>query len=106
MQLRLTVGPVLTAILLDNATSRGLLSLLPLTLTLSDYARTENVSGLPRRLSTDGAPEGHDPAAGDVTYYAPWGQHRDLLPGPPLLARPRQARHHRRRHRGARKHGW
>lgn len=26
-----------------------------------------------RPLSTDGAPAGFDPAAGDIAYYAPWG---------------------------------
>ena len=74
MEIRLTVGgTVLTAALLDNATSRDFMSLLPLTLTLRDYARTEKVSDLPRRLSTADAPAGADPAVGDITYYAPWG---------------------------------
>ncbi|MEZ4380327.1 MAG: cyclophilin-like fold protein, partial [Nannocystaceae bacterium] len=52
---------------------RDLLALLPLTLHLRDYARTEKVSELPRRLSTEGAPAGVDPDVGDITYYAPWG---------------------------------
>jgi hypothetical protein len=47
--------------------------MLPITLTLTDYASTEKVSDLPRRLSTEGAPEGITPTAGDITYYAPWG---------------------------------
>ena len=57
----------------DSAAARDFLSLLPLTLTLDDYASTEKVSDLPRRLTTDGAPEGYKPSAGDITYYAPWG---------------------------------
>ncbi len=74
MDIRLTVGgTVLTATLLDNATSRDFLSLLPLTLTLRDYAGTEKVSDLPRRLSIADAPAGVDPAVGDIAYYAPWG---------------------------------
>jgi len=74
MQIRLTGdGVVLTATMLDNATSRDFLALLPLTLTLRDYSQTEKVSDLPRQLSTDGAPEGHDPEIGDIAYYAPWG---------------------------------
>jgi hypothetical protein len=64
---------VITATLADNATARDFASLLPMTVTLGDYASTEKVSDLPRRLLTDGAPEGSDPAVGDITYYAPWG---------------------------------
>ena len=64
---------VITATLSDNATARDFASLLPMTVTLNDYASTEKVSDLPRRLSTQGAPEGSDPSVGDITYYAPWG---------------------------------
>lgn len=41
---------------------------LPLTLTLKDYAGTEKISDLPKRLSTEGAPSGSDPSVGDITY--------------------------------------
>lgn len=64
---------VLTATLDDNAAARDLASLLPLSLTLRDHARTEKVSDLPRRLATSGAPVGVDPDVGDLAYYAPWG---------------------------------
>jgi hypothetical protein len=57
----------------DNPTSRDFLALLPLTLTFEDYAGTEKVSYLERRLSTENAPEGSDPSVGDFTYYSPWG---------------------------------
>jgi hypothetical protein len=74
VELRLRVGgTVLRATMLDSETTRDFISLLPLTLTLSDYAQTEKVSDLPRRLSTAGAPDGVDPDAGDIAYYAPWG---------------------------------
>jgi hypothetical protein len=63
----------LNATLEDNATSRDFVSLLPLTLTLEDYAETEKISDLPRRLSIEGAPPGSDPREGDLAYYAPWG---------------------------------
>jgi len=66
-------GEELSATLLDNATSRDLLSLLPANLTFRDYAGTEKVADLPRRLTTEGAPPGMDPDVGDLTYYAPWG---------------------------------
>ena len=57
----------------DNSTARDLLSRLPLTIQLRDYARTEKVADLPQRLSTEGAAAGFDPSVGDLTYYAPWG---------------------------------
>src|SRR3954447_563828 len=45
-------------------------------------AATEKIGYLPRKLSTVGAPAGTDPATGDVTYYAPWGNlalfHKDF----------------------------
>jgi hypothetical protein len=66
-------GTPLTASLDDTATARDFASLLPLELTLVDYASTEKISDLPRRLSTKGAPPGTDPDVGDIAYYAPWG---------------------------------
>jgi hypothetical protein len=74
MNIRLTInGKTITASLNDNATARDFLALLPLTLTLEDYAATEKIAYLPRKLSTAGAPAGFDPSIGDITYYAPWG---------------------------------
>jgi len=74
MKIKLSTGnKTLTATMLDNATSRDFMLMLPLTLALRDYAGTEKISDLPRTLSTRGAPAGHDPAAGDITLYAPWG---------------------------------
>ncbi len=74
MKIRLIVGErVATATLYDNATARDFASLLPLSLTMSDYDTIERVSGLPRKLSTRGAPEGMAPVAGELTHYAPWG---------------------------------
>lgn len=63
----------LTATLHDTPTARDFAAMLPLTLTLADYAKTEKVSDLPRRLTKDGAPAGADPSVGDIAYYAPWG---------------------------------
>jgi len=74
MRIKISTGnAVLTATMLDNATSRDFMSLLPLKLTLKDYAGTEKISDLPRKLSTQGAPSGSDPSVGDITLYAPWG---------------------------------
>jgi len=107
MQIRLTVaGQSATATLYDNATARDFAALLPLTLTLTmeDYAAIERVVTLPRKLSTQGAPAGMAPVAGELTHYAPWGNlaifiegrsySASLLPlgkvneGLPVLARP------------------
>lgn len=66
-------GNAMTATLTDNATAKDFLSLLPMTLTLEDYAATEKISYLSRKLSTAGAPAGSDPSVGDIAYYAPWG---------------------------------
>ena len=74
MKIRMDIeGTAITATLLDTATARDFASLLPLTLTLNDYAATEKISDLPRRLSTEGAPLGSDPSVGDIAYYSPWG---------------------------------
>jgi hypothetical protein len=48
----------LAATLHDNATSKDFVSLLPLRLTLKNYAATEKISDLTKRLSTAGAPAG------------------------------------------------
>jgi hypothetical protein len=57
----------------DNPTSRDFITLLPLTITLEDYAGTEKINYLPKKLSTKEAPSGSDPSVGDFTYYSPWG---------------------------------
>ena len=72
--IRITFGDtVLAARLHDNATARDLAAQLPLTLTFRDHNNVEKTAPLPRELSLEGAPEGHDPAAGDIGYWAPGG---------------------------------
>lgn len=83
MKLRLTLnGKPLSATLYDNPSARDFAALLPLTLTIDDYAATEKIAYLPRRLSVKNAPAGFTPSAGDITYYAPWGNlaifHKDF----------------------------
>jgi hypothetical protein len=74
MKLKIIIGDrVISAILNDNATTRDFVSLLPLTLTLADYSRTEKISDLPKKLSTNDAPAGYKPSVGDITLYSPWG---------------------------------
>jgi len=73
----------------DNKTARDFISLLPLTLTLEDYAATEKIGYLPRKLSSSDASAGISPRTGDVTYYAPWGNlaifHKDFRYSPGLV---------------------
>jgi hypothetical protein len=59
--------------LLVNATARDLAAQLPLTLKFRDHNSAEKTAPLPRELSTEGAPAGHDPAAGDIGHWAPDG---------------------------------
>jgi hypothetical protein len=66
-------GAVLTATLADTPSAKDFATLLPLHLTLEDHAATEKISDLPRRLSVEGAAAGATPSAGDLAYYAPWG---------------------------------
>ena len=72
IRMKINEAEVIVA-LTDNASSRDLVALLPLRLTLEDYGAIEKIGYLPRKLSTTGAPAGSTPSAGDVSYYAPWG---------------------------------
>ena len=70
--IRISFGDTeLAARLRDNATARDLAAQLPLTLTFRDHNNAEKTAPLPRELSLDDAPAGHDPAAGDIGYWAP-----------------------------------
>lgn len=74
MKIRLTInGMPTTATLIDSPTTRDFIALLPMTLKLDDYASTEKIAYLPKKLTTQGAPAGIDPNVGDITYYVPWG---------------------------------
>lgn len=64
---------MVTGTLEDSEAARDFASLLPLSLTLEDYAATEKISDLPKPLSTSSAPAGITPKVGDLAYYAPWG---------------------------------
>lgn len=73
-KIRITTGETsFTATMFDNTAANDFLTLLPLTINLTDYAATEKVSDLPKRLNTSDAPAGYKPSIGDITYYAPWG---------------------------------
>ncbi len=68
-----TAGRAVTAVLDDSTAADVFARMLPLEVTLTDFHGTEKVANLPAPLPTEGAPEGYEPAAGDLTYYAPWG---------------------------------
>ena len=59
--------------LLDNATSRDLVSLLPLDLTIEDFSTNEKIAHLPRRLDEGGHVPFDDEAPGDLCYFLGWG---------------------------------
>jgi hypothetical protein len=74
LRIRITAGTqVLTATLEASPAAADFASMLPLSLTLEDYAATEKIAYLPRKLTTAGAPPGVDPAVADIAYYSPWG---------------------------------
>lgn len=64
---------VASATLDDNESARHFAALLPIELVLKDYAATEKIADLPGALPTSGEPLGYTPSAGDLSYYAPWG---------------------------------
>lgn len=63
----------LFATLAITPTVEDFIKQLPLTLTLKDYDATEKIADLPSKLTTQNAPDGYAGKAGDLTYYAPWG---------------------------------
>lgn len=74
MKIRMTMaGKIITASLEESDSARDFFAMLPLTLPFEDYAETEKIAYLPRKLTTQTAPEGIDPQVGDIAYYAPWG---------------------------------
>ncbi|MBK0420353.1 hypothetical protein JD276_15085 [Leucobacter sp. CSA1] len=74
MDIRITVGAeTLVARLNDSAAARDFATLLPLRLTLSDFHGIEKIADLPSRLDTSDSPASAAAEAGDIAYYAPWG---------------------------------
>ncbi|MFD3719062.1 cyclophilin-like fold protein [Streptomyces sp. NPDC058674] len=74
MDLHVTLdGRPVEAALNDSPAARDFAALLPLTLALEDFHDTERVADLPRKLDTSGASEPDTARAGDIAYYALWG---------------------------------
>ncbi|MDZ4393404.1 cyclophilin-like fold protein [Cypionkella sp.] len=60
-------------LLQDNATTRDLVSLLPLVLSIADFSSNEKLAQLPRRLDESGRQPIADEAPGDLCYFRGWG---------------------------------
>lgn len=73
IQLTTEGAVVARATLEGHACARDFVALLPLTLKLEDYAATEKIAVLPRPLVTTEPIAACAPSAGDVSFYAPWG---------------------------------
>lgn len=74
MKIRLIINDqTLSATLEDSVPAREFAAQLPITLQLEDHAATEKIAQLPYGLSIAGEPDGFTPVAGDIAFYAPWG---------------------------------
>jgi len=74
MKVRLIINDqTLSATLEDSVAAREFAAQLPMTLQLEDHAATEKIAQLPYRLNIAGEPDGFTPLAGDIAFYAPWG---------------------------------
>lgn len=67
------------ATLYDNPSARDFYSTLPLDLTIDNYAQNEKVVYLPRKLTEEAAGPFDNEQAGDLCYFAPWGEFGPLL---------------------------
>lgn len=63
----------MVATLYDNPSARDFFSLLPLDLTIDNYANNEKIAYLPRELTVESAGAFDNEQPGDLCYYAPWG---------------------------------
>ena len=70
-KIRIRIGTrTLTATVARNATARDFVSLLPLTLRMSDLFGREKAGPLPRALARGGRPR-HTYSVGDIIYWSP-----------------------------------
>lgn len=74
MRIRLTFNnQSMTATLYDNPSAHDLVSVLPLDLTIDNYANNEKIAYLPRKLTEERSGPFGNEAPGDLCYFAPWG---------------------------------
>lgn len=68
-----TGGKTAVLVLNDSQAAVRLYNMLPLTLSFRDFNNTEKISYTEKSLTDGLNPEGHQPQAGDLCVYAPWG---------------------------------
>lgn len=73
IQMSVNGAVIATATLDSHDNAVDFAAMLPLDLHFTDYVATEKIADLPRKVSVQGAPAACTPVAGDVAYYAPWG---------------------------------
>ncbi|MEI0581512.1 cyclophilin-like fold protein [Brachyspira pilosicoli] len=61
------------ALINNSKAGNDFLSLLPLSIKAEDFNGTEKIFYLSKKLNIENEPDGINPKAGDITYYAPWG---------------------------------
>jgi hypothetical protein len=66
-------GEAFTVTLEDHASAREFANMLPLDLTISDYANNEKIAYLPRKLVELARGPFPNARPGDLCYYVPWG---------------------------------
>jgi len=72
--IEMTVGEKSYAVeLLENDAARDLMRRLPLEVTFENFGAVERIAYLKKALNLGSAPRETTPAAGDLTYYIPWG---------------------------------
>ena len=66
-------GRAMTATLHDNPSARDFFSMLPLDLTIDDYAHNEKIAYLPRKLTEKASGPFGNERPYDLCYFMPWG---------------------------------
>jgi hypothetical protein len=66
-------GMSMIATLYDNPSARDLFSMLPLDLTIDNYANNEKIAYLPRKLTEEGSGPFSNEQPYDLCYFSPWG---------------------------------
>jgi hypothetical protein len=66
-------GTTVKAVLEDNPTSHDFVRMLPMTAAFEDFAGSEKISRLSKRLSTESRKTDNEANVWDITYYVPWG---------------------------------
>ena len=66
-------GNEIYALINNSKAGNDFLSLLPLSVKAEDFNSTEKIFYLSKKLNIENEPDGITPKAGDITYYAPWG---------------------------------